>query len=100
MGCLPQQSGCRTHAPNLFSWKKSRLLHAWKPCVLCSHVAFLCFCLWLTYRVWDGVVLVVNVVMGWEVLIVAVTGERPTTALGSPDASLPVNTTKRSSTSS
>lgn len=100
MGCLPQQSGCRTHAPNLFSWKKSRLLHAWKPCVLCSHVAFLCFCLWLTYRVWDGVVLVVNVVMGWEVLLVAVTGERPTTALGSPDASLPVNTTKRSSTSS
>lgn len=81
MGYLPQQSGCRTHASNLCSWKKSRLLHAWKPCVLCSHVAFLCFCLWLKYRDWDGVVLMVNVVMGWEVLLVAVTGKRATIAI-------------------
>lgn len=44
--------------------------------MLYSHVAFLCFFLWLKCRDYDGAVLVVDVVMGWEVLLVAVTGEK------------------------
>lgn len=50
-----------------------------EPSVLCSHMAFLCFCLGLKTWDCDGVVLVVDVEIHWEVLLVAVTGERATT---------------------
>lgn len=83
-GYLPLQSSCRIHAPTLYSWKNSKLLHAWEPYMLCSHMAFLCFCPWLQCRDCDGVVLVVDVVMGREVLLVAVNGERITIGIWCP----------------
>lgn len=70
-------------------------LHARKPCVLCSHIAFLCVHLELRNRDCDGVMLMVDIVMHWEIVLVAVTDERATIAVeyfGAPDASLPINT--------
>lgn len=60
----------------LCTWKTPS---AWKPCVLCSHIAFLCVRLELKNRDCDGVMLMVDIVMHWEILLVAVTDERPTT---------------------
>lgn len=61
--------------------RNSDSLYAWKPYVLCSHIAFLCFRLELKNRDCDGVMLVVDTVMHWEILLVALTGERVTVAI-------------------
>lgn len=70
-------------------------LHAQKPCVLFSHIAFLGVHLELRNRDYEGVMLMVDIVMHWEIVLVAVTDERATIAVeyfGAPDASLPINT--------